>query len=1425
MSFVKNKLKLARDALSKKDYVKARDAAAQVLEDEPDNYNANVFLGLASLELGQHEKSEQAYRNAIQLNRDQALAWQGISKFYERMEKWEAFADTLQHLMQIHASADDAVRCAEAWQKLIELRRERGTSLQLFDALSLILPQSSLYPVLATLPLPDPTNPTLTATYVAQTAILNSLPVLEQLITLLESYEDQYLIKEVEKRRTRLGSSRPEILKNEVGMEIWATSRLPGLYNEVLMHPSTGDDLRRQTESKLIRYKQRYLYAIPDTEKSASAKTVALKELDELVNGVVLLGIPDELAWTIFLEGQDCDNIAAYDRALMRQFMALFSTSPIALLLGGYFSYIGVPIADEEGKPLIVLEDDPFDTIINAFSAAPASIIASRILAYLYLNELDYPNAIKVAESGLEFLHRAESSTGRKLPRVRIGFQATLATSLVHLFPPKHHARALLIIEEVLSQSPDNVACLMGHAYVLQAAKRWKDASVLFAKVDNLLQNDLEIGLRAQEENAWCLCQIQDFETGLQGLLGVHETLQTLDDRKLDIARCLWRLGKCYWDIGDSRREDAYGYFIASLKSNATYPPAFTSLGIYYSEYASPRDAIRASKCFQKAFELDPREAFAARKLAEGFAEDREWDLVEVVAQRTIEGEGGLDAGIKGAWAEPATRYLPTNAWAWKALGIIELNRRNHPPAIRAFQIALRGEPEDQMSWLRLGEAYNKDGRHGAALKALARAHELKPDDWMCSYLIADVHQHMGHFEDAIAAFELILKKRPSEVGVLLSLGEAYLKLGCTELSEKFQARAEHSFVSCIRVCVKTIQESPGFRSLLWKTMADAIFYLSSKPMLSDEEDVRRTLDAVMSILPAKSDYLPDFMSPSSLQNESMLDGTKALEIAITAYSYRISLCSSESVATGGSTWFDLGVALHVWATKSSSSENGESARAKAVSCFNQALREDPRNVIYWIAMGDAHFLSHAKTAQHAYVKALDIESKNVVAWTNLGLLYLHHNDVELANEVLYRAQTLDPDHEAAWIGQALVATANNHDTEADAMFEHAIGLTASTPDTDLQFASRAFSRLRSIIGYDKATLLDALLPAFSVLARYCEHYPYDASGLHLFGLICESLGHPEWGITMIARVIAILESAYEVAEDPEVERRFTIANSNLARLRLSLGDYQGAVESFESALGLLGELSDHTSEVLRIQAHFGLGIANFMQGHLQSALGLFEVALESASNDLAARGQVSVLHAQTMWAIQTEEFKETAKARLLECIAADPENLTAINTLAGMGILTDDDSLVDAALSELLTLPLERRHELDPRRDANYVLIQHHLGQNDATKALSVAQRAVHAEPSRHEHRNELASMMLQNGRCNTSLSVLAGTISNDLHALPTSLILRAIAFAMDGTRHETYPARREIQRAIMLSPSNIRLWTALAYVRSRAEVTALKG
>lgn len=61
--------------------------------------------------------------------------------------------------------------------------------------------------------------------------------------------------------------------------------------------------------------------------------------------------------------------------------------------------------------------------------------------------------------------------------------------------------------------------------------------------------------------------------------------------------------------------------------------------------------------------------------------------------------------------------------------------------------------------------------------------------------------------------------------------------------------------------------------------------------------------------------------------------------------------------------------------------------------------------------------------------------------------------------------------------------------------------------------------------------------------------------------------------------------------------------------------------------------------------------------------------------------------------------------------IADDPMNLTAIKTLTAMGILSDDDNLIDAALSELLDMPAEQRQELDPSNDVDYLLVHYNLG------------------------------------------------------------------------------------------------------------------
>jgi superkiller protein 3 len=93
---------------------------------------------------------------------------------------------------------------------------------------------------------------------------------------------------------------------------------------------------------------------------------------------------------------------------------------------------------------------------------------------------------------------------------------------------------------------------------------------------------------------------------------------------------------------------------VASLKLDATYAPAFTSLGHYYTKNG---DSSRASKCFQKAFEIDVREVDAARMLANKFAEEEAWELLAVVSNRLI----------------TEVKEMGGDLWARKGLGIVEM--------------------------------------------------------------------------------------------------------------------------------------------------------------------------------------------------------------------------------------------------------------------------------------------------------------------------------------------------------------------------------------------------------------------------------------------------------------------------------------------------------------------------------------------------------------------------------------------------------------------------------------------------------------------------------------------------------------------------------------------------------------------------------
>lgn len=59
--------------------------------------------------------------------------------------------------------------------------------------------------------------------------------------------------------------------------------------------------------------------------------------------------------------------------------------------------------------------------------------------------------------------------------------------------------------------------------------------------------------------------------------------------------------------------------------------------------------------------------------------------------------------------------------------------------------------------------------------------------------------------------------------------------------------------------------------------------------------------------------------------------------------------------------------------------------------------------------------------AQHAFIRALNIDHNSAISWSNLGTLYLIVNNIKLANAAFAQAQRADPNYMNGWIGQVSI--------------------------------------------------------------------------------------------------------------------------------------------------------------------------------------------------------------------------------------------------------------------------------------------------------------------------------------------------------------------------------------------------------------------
>ncbi|OLL22126.1 Superkiller protein 3 [Neolecta irregularis DAH-3] len=1144
------------------------------------------------------------------------------------------------------------------------------------------------------------------------------------IIDISEKNEKDTMNKEIAKRRSRLGARMEDVVK-DVTREILLKSKLDNLYQN-LVNWSYDETVRREVEEKILERGYRLLNSLPSAMKGEQCLKV-----QEWAKGLVILKAPVELAWLIYLDWKDIERIGLLngrgffsnirgdlDKNILHDFSDLFPKHPLTRILATLYRSNLNPFPrattdseDSTPKDAPLLVEDIVDDVMNELQSCSQYILAYRILSDMLSHIRDYQSISETCKDALDLLNKRTVDTGHQSLLTYSHFETLLGTAYVYFNAPKLHAQAEACFDRVLARHPRNQTALVGKGLVLEERAQFHQALEYFEKV--LDQNRDYV--HALAEFSWCQIMLGAHEQGKSGLERCLELLHGEDLQCKELrAEVWWRMGYSVWENQPELRSDralAYDMFITSLKQNPNFAPVYTSLGIFFAEIKDDHD--RASKCFQKAFELDAGEIEAAERLARSFSDSNEWELVEIVARRVSSAPKKRLYGAKmGAWPE-------------RALGIVELNQHNYHIAIRFFQSALRINPSDFHSWIGLGEAYFYSGRHIAAQKSLLQAESLEGTFWFATYLRGLVSAELGEFEIAIDCFLGVLSLDSENVPARIALANTYIEGAHRWISKAHYALAAENAHNALTSLSSIVLQDPQDNTEPWKILGEALGILGQtiKFIKQDIMEIVEHLAFRISGLLSQTCAFEEDFDPFRIDAiESFLlkekDSLAMTCLGLSVYVYKVAVHISYKDRLNHSiAWYNLGLGEYKIYQYSLNTVNPKSIDA-AIYCFKKAIKLESRNCLFWNSLAVVTSEKNPRVSQHAFLRALQIDDKNAKVWSNLGCLYLIHNDLEISEQVFVKARSMDPDIPAPWIGCAFISLLSGDIDDATSAFQHAVSLADSTQETaNLYFAALSFDTI-----IDGNTDLQFVNPIFA-LQKCLDSRPDSIDALDLQALLLERTREYPQARANLESLCQILEGEYEDTESETTLKRFVIGKANLSRVCLAQKVYKETVEHCKIALALSEGTSDMAKARLSCYITSGLGL--FYLERFQESLDMFEVALEETKHD----PDISVLVAKVLWAMGEGETRRLAAQQLLQCIEKHPGHVTSIILLGLMGYFLEDEELQQAVLSEIESLDFSAKRKMDP--DYHVESVQSLLASKNGQDLLSHWRRSIFIQPS----------------------------------------------------------------------------------------------
>jgi superkiller protein 3 len=1124
------------------------------------------------------------------------------------------------------------------------------------------------------------------------------------------------------------------------------------------------------------------------------------------------------------------------DIQVLRQFVELFPQDGLSKVLTAYLSSsisrfplsLDAPDLSEGGVSLTpggahqdapLSQQDCLELMTEGIEEAKSSPLAHCLLADYWLSLEEYESAVEVSRKGLKLAAAESKKSDLSLQMIKDALNSTLATALVYYQTPRNHPEAKQIFRSILKRKPQFTTALIGIGLILEEEEEYAEAIEF---LEQALKQDPSNG-RIGAESAWCQALNGDYQIGLDRLqeyLG-YPQMDASTQRGKDLrAQTLYRIGVCIWELDSSKaarksRQGAYAKFLAAIKANPNFAPAYTKLGIFYEDYN--KDRKRARQCFQKAFELSPSEVVAAERLARSFADQGEWDIVEVVSQRVV------DSGkVRPA---PGSKKKGIS-WPFSALGVVQMNKLDYQKSIVSFLSALRISPDDYHSYVGLGESYHNSGRYNSAARAFNYAEnptdgvvmkKADSDSWFTKYMLANVHRELSEFDEAIKSYEDVLEERPLEFGVLIALLQTLVEKAWRCVDTGFFGEAASTARKAISVATKTAACKPDAFNL-WKAIGDAIaaftWVQEKLPELPLEE--LRVLLLVRSQTGDMIDYNihkeldgigvehVDNLVDKQPDDEKRHALSKAFHASILAQKRAIISCANDIHAQAVA-WYNLGwteYRAHVCLEHEHQDPGLATCLRAAMRCFKRAIELEAGNAEFWNALGVVTTTKNPKVAQHAFVRSLHLNDRSVRAWTNLGTLYLLQNDQELAHSAFSRAQSTDPDYALAWVGEGIVALLLGNPSEALSHFTHAFELSESSSLlTKRQYAVSTFDYL--ISNPSASNNITHLIQPLFALHQLVFQAPYDIPHKHLAALFMERIGSHDAAIKALASVCESAEQDYEKSESSGALTHYAQAKTDLARNFLAIHDYATAVEEAETALDLLTDFEDPSvlsPEALsktRLSARLTAGLAHYYLSDLDASIPHFRTSLEETGSD----PDIICLLAEVLWAKGGENEKDVAREQLFAAVEKHGHHVGIVTLLGAIAVLDSDKETCSAVWDDLQALRTDKSLDQSQLSRVEKVCEAIAVLLGGESEALDEIKRSVVLAPWKHRGWQDLAEFTGE-----AYPAALARETARN--AVPPGGTLKAVdlAKAFAGTGEIA-----DAQRAVVLAPWCVEGWGRL--------------